>query len=197
MAKALKIVGIAVLLLSFGFKYNIASRQEEPCISKTEKQLYELIMKYRKQKGLPRIPLSNALTNVAQVHVRDLSGQYTFNSASCNLHSWSTKGNWTACCYDEQHSKAECMWNKPREISGFNADGFEIAYGSGNEKFVIDAEKALNTWKESKGHNMVIINKGTWKDFGWKSIGVGVYKNYACVWFATVPDKKTIVNVCE
>jgi len=193
----LKIYSFLALLICFGFTKRMELKLAEPCVTKKEKQLYELIMKYRKQKGLPSIPLSAAMTKVAQVHAQDLSQEAPYKKEGCNLHSWSNKGSWTACCYDDRHSNPECMWNKPREISGFDANGFEISYGSESETFVVDAEKALNSWKESKGHNMVMINKGTWKDFQWKSIGVGVYKNFACVWFATEADTKRIVKVCD
>jgi uncharacterized protein YkwD len=89
------------------------------------------------------------------------------------------------------------MWNKPREIANFNTDGFEMAYGSESATFVLDAEKALAAWKSSKGHNPVIINKGIWKDYQWKSIGVGIYKNFACVWFATAEDELITIRLCE
>lgn len=42
-------------------------------ISDAEYELYELIMEYRAEKGLKRIPLSNALTFVAQTHCKDMA----------------------------------------------------------------------------------------------------------------------------
>jgi hypothetical protein len=169
----------------------------ELCISKEEKELYTLIMEYRKQRGLPEIPISTALSKVAQAHVRDLSTNEPHKKQRCNMHSWSSKGNWSSCCYTDNHAKASCMWNKPRELAGFNADGFEIAYGSENINFTIDPKAALAGWKSSEGHNAVLVNKGTWKAYQWKSIGVGIYKNYTCVWFAKEPDPQGAITVCE
>ena len=64
------------------------------CLTQEEKRLYDLIMAYRKEQGLPPIPLSAKLTRVAQTHARDLATHYTFDpSNKCNPHSWSSKGN--------------------------------------------------------------------------------------------------------
>ena len=49
------------------------------CLTQEEKRLYDLIMAYRKEQGLPPIPLSAKLTRVAQTHARDLATHYTFD----------------------------------------------------------------------------------------------------------------------
>ena len=115
-----------LILLTAGFSYKTSALQEDPeiCLSKEEQRMYDLIMVYRKQKKLPSIKISAALTQVAQAHVRDLSSNKPSNVNECNMHSWSAKGNWTACCYDSKHTQSQCMWNKPKEIAGFQADGF-------------------------------------------------------------------------
>jgi uncharacterized protein YkwD len=41
-------------------------------LSDEESKLYNIIMQYRNEKGLPDIPLSKSLTFVAQTHVQDL-----------------------------------------------------------------------------------------------------------------------------
>ncbi len=199
MNKALKlcIVLLMITCLSAGFTERVKPRPIERCISKEEKKLYDLIMAYRRQKGLKAIPLSASLMKVAQAHAKDLSEQAPYKKPGCNFHSWSDQGTWNACCYDAKHSKPQCMWNKPREIAQFNADGFEIAYGSESSDFVVDAEKALTSWKGSTGHNMVMVNKGIWKEYAWKSIGIGIYKNFACVWFAKESDEFTVTTICD
>lgn len=77
------------------------------------------------------------------------------------------------------------MWNKPREMTAYKGDGFEIAtfYSAG-----MTPEIALDSWKKSKGHHEVIINKGIWKAMKWRAMGVSVYDNYAVVWFGTERD---------
>jgi hypothetical protein len=149
-----------------------------------ERLLYRLIMEYRNEMGLPNIPLSRSLTTVAQTHVRDLD-QNNPNQGPCNLHSWSSNGTWTACCYTRDHANASCMWNKPRELTNYKGDGYEISYGSYGA--TATAEGALNGWKKSSGHNAVIINQGIWDD-KWNAIGIGLSNGFAVVWFGKEYD---------
>ena len=91
-----------------------------------EKKLYDLIMEYRNENGLPDIPFSKSLTYVAQTHVKDLYNNRP-NNGNCNLHSWSSNGNWTPCCYTPDHAQAKCMWSKPSEMTSYKGYGYEIA----------------------------------------------------------------------
>ncbi len=85
------------------------------------------------------------------------------------------------------------MWNKPREIAGYEGDGYEIAFYSSDGA---EAEESLDGWKNSPGHNPVIVNMGTWEKLEWKSIGIGIYGNYSVVWFGAEPDASA-VEVCN
>jgi len=154
-----------------------------------ERVLYESIMKHRKQKGLSKIPLSAALTKVAQLHVVDLV-EHKPDTGKCNSHSWSNKGEWTACCYTKDHKAATCMWNKPNELTDYPGKGYEIAAGSNDccSDFVMTPEYALNGWIESKSHHAVMVNEGIWKDVKWNAIGVGLFKGFAVVWFGEEKD---------
>ncbi len=151
-----------------------------------EKKLFDLIMAYRKELGLPMIPCSSCLTKVAKLHVRDLANNDPV-SDECNGHSWSSNGPWTPCCYTADHAQAACMWSKPRELTPYKGNGYEIAYTHWGGDAV--AAGALLGWQQSPhGHNDVIINKGVWKE-KWNAIGIGIYKNFAVVWFGHEPDK--------
>jgi uncharacterized protein YkwD len=175
------------LLVLTGFNKKSTS---EVCLSKEEKKLYDLIMEYRKSEKLEPIPISTKLTMVAQAHARDLSEHYTFKpNNKCNPHSWSAKGNWTSCCYTNDHKKASCMWNKPREIAGYKANGYEIAYYS---SLGANAKEGIDGWKVSPGHNPLLINSGTWSKIQWKAIGIGIYKEYGLVWFGEIADEGAI-----
>lgn len=166
----------------------------EVCLNPEEKKLYDMIMEYRKSKKLESIPLSIKLTKVAQAHARDLSEHYDFKpSNKCNPHSWSQKGNWTSCCYTNDHKQASCMWNKPREIAGYDGNGFEIAYYSSSGA---NAKEGIEGWKISPGHNPLLINSGTWSKVKWKAIGIGIYKEYGLVWFGEVADEE-VVSDCR
>lgn len=166
---------------------------ETVCLSAEEKKLYGMMMAYRKTKGLESIPLSAKLTKVAQAHAKDLSENHDPTQERCNLHSWSKKGSWTSCCYTADHKQAACMWNKPREIADYPSNGYEISYyfSAG-----ADAESGLEGWKQSTGHNQMIINDGIWKKIKWNAIGIGFYKEYGVVWFGDTKDD-TPLEVCK
>jgi uncharacterized protein YkwD len=169
------------------------SQTETVCLSPEEKKLYDLMMAYRKTKGLDAIPLSARLTQVAHVHAKDLAENHDLTQDRCNLHSWSKKGKWTSCCYTADHKQAACMWNKPHEIAGYESNGYEISYyfSAG-----ADAESGLEGWKQSTGHNQMIINDGIWKKIKWNAIGIGFYKEYGVVWFGDLKDE-TPLEVCK
>ncbi len=165
-----------------------------PCLSEEEKALYDLMMAYRESKGLEPIPLSAKLTLVAQTHARDLADNYKFDpNNKCNPHSWSSKGKWSSCCYTNDHKKAECMWNKPSEIAGYEGPGYEIAYYSSAGATAVEG---LEGWKRSPAHNPLIINEGIWSKATWRAIGIGFYKEYGIVWFGETDDASVAV-VCS
>lgn len=156
------------------------------CLSPEERKLYDLMMDYRKSKGLPSIPLSSKLTLVAQTHARDLADNYDFDPRNrCNPHSWSRKGKWSSCCYTNDHNQAKCMWDKPMEIAGYASPGYEIAYYSSAGA---SAAEGLEGWKKSPSHNPLIVNEGVWKKVSWKGVGIGIYKEYGVVWFGELED---------
>ena len=167
------------------------------CLSPAEMELYTLINEYRSRKGLPEIKLSASLCYVAQTHAKDQDANFK-QGASCNMHSWSDKGNWIACCYTPDHKKASCMWSKPRELTGYTGDGFEISFWSTYKypNALAQAKDILDGWKKSPGHNDVIINKKEWKDVSWQAIGIGIYGEYANVWFGIGEDTANMPEPC-
>ncbi|HRK52401.1 MAG TPA: CAP domain-containing protein [Cyclobacteriaceae bacterium] len=168
--------------------------EEEVCLSQEESKLFDLIMDYRKSKKLKPIPYSAKLTKVAQTHVRDLMENYDYASrGECNPHSWSDKGDWSSCCYTSDHAQASCMWDKPKEISGYEGNGFEIAYYSSGGA---NAEEGIEGWKKSPGHNPLLINSGTWSKLEWKGIGIGIYGQYGVVWFSDGEAENSKIKIC-
>ena len=165
-----------LILYSYGWSQTLTS---------AEKELYNLVMQYRSEKGLPIIPISSSLSFVAQTHVKDLTNNQPVQG-NCNMHSWSNNGNWTACCYTPDHAAAECMWSKPSELTSYQGNGYEISYYSSG---TITPIGALNAWKSSSGHNSVIINSGIWNS-KWNAIGIGIYGNYAVIWFGNELDNQ-------
>ena len=154
-------------------------------LTEEETKLFNLIMEYRKERGLSSIPVSRSLTYVAQTHARDLE-ENSPDQGKCNMHSWSSNGPWTACCYTKDHAKASCMWDKPRELTTYTGNGYEIAFWTSG---TANAKEALDSWKISPGHNEVIISSGMWKRSPWQAIGIGICGGYSVVWFGKDVDK--------
>ncbi len=170
-------------LLIFILFISIVESSFAQLLTDEEKKLYDLVMNYRKSKGLDKIPLSPSLTMVAQLHVKDLMENNPVND-DCNLHSWSFNGEWTGCCYTSDHAQADCMWSKPQELTSYKGSGFEIAHWSSES---VNAEGALRGWKSSPGHNAVILNQGVWNT-KWNAIGIAILGNYSLIWFGNELD---------
>ena len=162
---------------------------ENVTLSQQEKELYDLIMEYRQEQGLPKIPISKSLTYVAQLHAWDLQENQP-QQGDCNLHSWSKNGTWTACCYTSDHVQAQCMWDKPKELADYSGYGYEISHFH----TILTPSTALSSWQNSAGHNAVILNEGNWSKRTWNAIGIGIYGNYAHVWFGEQEDVVVLNN---
>jgi len=90
------------------------------------------------------------------------------------------------------------MWNKPRELTNYQGNGYEISFYTtykytSPETF---AQDILNGWKKSPGHNDMIINRKTWKKVHWQAIGIGIYDEYANVWFGEEADEAGEPTTC-
>ncbi len=146
-------------------------------------ELIELVNEYRAQNGLAAIPASPSLCRVGETHVGDLADNRPDADPGCNLHSWSGEGSWSACCYTEDHAEAQCMWDKPRELTDYPGNGYENAHAG-----VSTPEAALAGWKGSPGHNAVILNQDAWEDHPWGALGAGLNAGYAVLWFGEESD---------
>lgn len=147
-------------------------------IDSEEAKLYRLINQYRAQFGLPAIPLSPSLSLVANRHVRDLDSNLGYLT-----HGWSN------CPYaSNDFSSYSCMWEAPQRLgTPYPGKGYENAHG-GSGGYTASAESALRSWQSSSGHNAVILNQGTWQDYPWNALGIGIYQGYAVLWFGEEPD---------
>jgi uncharacterized protein YkwD len=170
----------------------------EIALSLSEQDIYEKINIYRVEQGLKPIPLSKSLTYVAQTHAWDLAENGPFKPNHCNLHSWSSRGTWSSCCYTDNQARAACMWAKPGELTNYNHSAYEIAFWTDEPLSPLSfAVEAVKGWRRSKGHNEVIINAGDWKDLDWNAMGVGYSNGYAVVWFGAIPDEDGEIKQCE
>ncbi|KXB54809.1 CAP domain-containing protein [Lachnoanaerobaculum saburreum] len=166
-------------------------------VSEKEAKLYYIINAYRESQGLQKLSFSKSLTIVARTHVSD-SNTYTpekqrdSRGMQGNLHSWSNHGSWTPVVYTSDHEYAANMWSKPRELTSYTGNGYEISsWYSGN----ITPEDALDLWKNSSGHNAVMTTQGNWSDL--KTMGVAIDGRYAHVWFGSAADPAGYYDVAN
>ena len=170
-------------------------------LTEKEAKLYYMINAYRESLGLPKLSFSKSLTEVARAHVRD-SNTYTpenqvdSRGIKGNLHSWSGNGSWTPVVYTSDHYYMYDMWSKPREITNYTGNGYEISSWSSG---MISPERALNLWKNSPGHNSIMTTQITgdadWSDL--KTMGVSIDGHYAHVWFGSDADPDGYYDVAN
>lgn len=170
-------------------------------LTEKEAKLYYKINAYRESLGLPKLSFSKSLTEVARAHVRD-SNTYTpenqvdSRGEQGNLHSWSGNGSWTRLVYTDDHHYGNGMWSKPREITNYTGNGYEISSWSSG---MISPERALNLWKNSPGHNSIMTTQITgdadWSDL--KTMGVSIDGHYAHVWFGSDADPDGYYDVAN
>jgi hypothetical protein len=166
---------------------------DEFCLTAEEIHLYRLINEYRVINNLDIIPLSKSLSYVAHVHVRDLH-RYRPDLHSCNLHSWSDKGKWTACCYAKDPKRSDCMWSKPREITNYRGKGQELILW---ENIPASSHSSFDQWRNFEPTNEMILNKGRWLEDNWQAMGVAVFEGYAALWFGNEADPEKTIRHCE
>lgn len=166
-------------------------------VSEKEAKLYYIINAYRESQGLQKLSFSKSLTIVARTHVSDSNTYMPENQRDSrgmqgNLHSWSNHGSWTPVVYTSDHEYAANMWSKPRELTSYTGNGYEISsWYSGS----ITPEDALDLWKNSSGHNAVITTQGNWSDL--KTMGVAIDGKYAHVWFGSAADPAGYYDVAN
>ncbi len=170
-----------------------ASDQQSPLTDK-ERRLADQINQYRQENSLSALPITNSLTKVARAHIEDLNTYHpdteTYGTGSCNRHSWSSHGAWTAVCYTGSAQSSQ-MWNKPREITeSYDGNGFEIACWNSRE---ITPSSAMDEWKGSSDHRDTILQRGIFAGIIWQAMGVGIDGNYAVVWFGEDVDLAGLV----
>ncbi len=160
-------------------------------LNEDETILYNMINDMRVQNKLPVIPLSDNLSMVAYIHLNDII-ESKLQENGCGLHSWSASGRWTPCCYTKDPSGIKCMKQKPKELTGYPGNGYELIY-SGDDKAT--PADAAELWQQVNASADMILSRGKWKSFQWKAIGIGIKGNYALLWFGDKTDSKSEKNV--
>jgi cell division septation protein DedD len=159
-------------------------------LSQDETILFNMINDMRRQNNMPSIPLSHDLCKVAHIHINDLIVSKP-QEKGCSLHSWSAKGKWTECCNTKDDIGLQCMNSKPREITGYPGNGYELIYWEEENATPSDAAEL---WQQVDASADMILSRGKWKNYQWKAMGVGLTDGYAVLWLGDKADK---INTTE
>ncbi len=157
-------------------------------LTQEETILYNMINDIRVKNMLPTLPLSPDLCVVAHTHINDLITNRP-QDYGCNLQSWSSAGNWVACCNTREKSDIQCMTLKPSEITGYQGNGYELIYWE--EQRATPAEVA-ELWQQVDASANMILSRGKWKAYHWKALGIGMKDGYAVLWLGDKADKKPV-----
>ena len=160
-------------------------------MTQDETVLFNMINDMRIQNKLPAIPFSSDLCKVANTHIADLI-KYKPQDKGCSLHSWSGSGKWTSCCNTKEVFGIQCMKAKPREITGYKGDGFELIYW-GEDKAT--PEEAAALWKQVDASSDMILSRAKWSGYQWKALGVGMKDGYAILWLGDSINSKAQDNL--
>ncbi len=163
------------------------------CLTDDEYRLAELINAHRVINGLKEIPVSASLSFVARTHVIDLYTNHP-DTSICNLNSWSDKGDWTPCCHNKWVPQAECIRNKPGELTNYTGEGYELTYA---EVFNTNADTVFRFWTKIDESSAFLLNKDQWEKKSWRAMGVGIYKSYAVVWMGLRTDALPSPEKCS
>ena len=147
-------------------------------------EMVAIINEVRAQHQLPAIALSPSMCEVAAIHNQDLIDHAPHAPAQCNLHSWSDQGPWSACCYTSDHAQASCMWDKPKELTVYPGNGYEVSAAGGG----LTPQSAVDLWMNSPGHRAVLLSEGAWANPPWKALGADIKGGFAAAWFGREDD---------
>jgi hypothetical protein len=162
-------------------------------ITKNEMKLSDAINAFRSKHDLGELQLSPSLSFVAKTHLNDIR-LYSKDEHGCNMNSWSDKGKWIPCCFNEKQKNMDLMTSKPSEIIGFRGKGYEIVIAS---KKGASTKDLVALWLNTKSTQDFIMNKGLWSNRNWQCMGVSIYNGFASIWASEMPDRITDVSLLK
>ena len=166
---------------------------EKFCVSRQEYALYRKINEYRTSIGLQVVPISRSLSYVAKLHVIDLFENHP-DTSFCSLNSWSDKGPWKSCCHSQYKPDPECILDKPGELTSYKGEAHEICYF---DSYLVNVDTVYNFWMKVEQARDLLVNNRKWSLYTWQAMGVGIYKQYACVWLGEERDEEEEPVICK
>lgn len=176
--------------------FQISAQKDIPddfCISVQEKALYDRVNNLREDYGKNRVEYSASLSFVAKTHVLDLL-ENSPDTSVCNLSSWSDKGNWAPCCFNPYVPDQDCMWEKPKQLTGYPYRGYELV---SYFEDTLSVDSVINLWSDAREVLDMILTDGNYSKKRWICMGVGMNAHYVSVWFGQRSDKFNSINLCN
>lgn len=195
----MRIARIIILLLLLANLQNVFAQKsvDQKSVTDTssvltaeELHLLGMLNDFRVRSGLTSIPHSPSLSKVAAIHAADLIF-YKPAEKGCTLQSWSDSGNWRPCCALKDKAGMECMKSKPKELTSYGGDGYELVYWT-DEQAV--ADDAASMWLRTTASQDMILNRGKWAKLKWKACGVAIREGYVLLWLGDKPDVPKIAR---
>lgn len=147
-----------------------------------EIKLFNKINEYRVSHGKTALIYCDSLSYVAETHSIDLYMTFDIDNP-CSLHTWSVSRFWTGGCIPEgKNDQWHIMYNKPYELLGMKARGYEISYMVQPKNYKLGASEPLEWWVRSTPHRNLMLEKNWDRPF--KRMGVSIYKGVSTVWFS-------------
>ena len=124
----------------------------------------QLVNDWRAENSIYPVIVTWTMTMLAEVHARNLDAYITNALPGCNQHSWfddtlnieGGRYHWQSCCYSDPRFDSTCMSFKGRELFNYSGYTFEN-YAAGS---AITPNLAVSVWKNSIGHNMLLLYVG-------------------------------------
>ncbi len=160
------------------------------CVSSEEKALTDALMTARTAQQLAPLPLSSSLSYVAHLHAKDLAENYDPES-DCLLSSWSDQGEWKPCCNLPKYPEGDCMWAKPRELSNYKANAYELIFQLPDS---VAREEEIAAFLLASTELQAMLLEEGWG--GWKAFGVGKSGKFISLWFGHAPDPAGVAQTC-
>lgn len=86
------------------------------------------------------------------------------------------------------------MKSKPREITGYPGDGYELIYwGEDNAT----PAGAAELWNQVEASSDMILSRAKWSGYQWKALGVGLKDGYAVLWLGDAEDINAVDKTNE
>ncbi|MCF8236064.1 MAG: SPOR domain-containing protein [Bacteroidales bacterium] len=183
----------AFFLLNINIEAQDKPDFDKICLSQEEFKLYNQINKLRIENDRDIIPLSRSLCYVAKMHLYDLI-KHRPDTSICNMHSWSDKGSWTACCYNTYIKQPGCMHSKPKELTDYRYNGWELIFWDSE---AAQPDSAMEFWERTDISLNVLINNHPSYKKDWNAIGVAITGKYACLWLGHYDDPEEAVAPCS